>query len=217
MARDKKASSSTAAPRPRRRAPTRYHHGDLRRALLDAARAVVAKDGVDAVRLNALAKRLRVSVAAPFRHFASKDALLVALAEEGATRMVDAMNAAAAAASDPLEAERARGVAYVRFVVSEPGYFRVLARKEILAQSPLLAQMESSQHALMEAVLGRHHAGDNSPALVQRSAGLLAAQALTYGLARMIDDGILGDVDVDAAAALAVEVTDVLGRGLIPR
>lgn len=217
MARQKKASTTPAAPRPRRRARTRYHHGDLRRALLDAARAVVAKDGVDAVRLSALATRLRVSVAAPFRHFASKDALLVALAEEGAARMVAAMTAAAAAAADPLEAERARGVAYVRFVVSEPGYFRVLARKEILAQSQELAQLASSQQALMEAVLGRDHAGANSRALVQRSAGLLAAQALTYGLARMVDDGILGDVDPDAAAALAVEVTDVLGRGLLPR
>lgn len=209
--------TSSPIPQPRPRSKGDYHHGDLRSALLLAARRVVAREGVDGVRINALARSLRVSVAAPFRHFASRDALLVALAEEGAEKMVEAMATAAARASDPLDAERAKGIAYVRFVVSEPGYFRVLCRPEILAQSRLLAHLSSSSQSLMNAVLGRDHPGEHSPAVVLRSAGTLAAQALTYGLARMIADGLLGDVNVDDAEALAVEVTGVLGRGLLPR
>ncbi len=141
----------------------------------------------------------------------------MALAEEGAAQLVETMNAAAAAAADPLDAQRARGIAYVRFVVAEPGYFRVLSRKEILAQSPLLRSLSTAQETLMNTVLRRGNEGNVTPALAHRSAGLLAAQAITYGLARMIDDGILALTDPDDAAALAAEVVDVLGVGLMPR
>jgi AcrR family transcriptional regulator len=206
-----------AVTKPRRRVPSRYHHGDLRRALLDAALIVIEEKGLDAVKMSDLARTLRVSVAAPFRHFESRDALLVALAEEGANKMVVDIEAAAARVRDPLEAQRARGVAYVRFAVLEPGYFKLLSKKDILVASDHLRALATSQEALMEPILGRHHRGRASAALAKKSAGLLAAQALTYGLARMIADGLLGDIDGDDAALLAVELTGVLGEGLLPR
>jgi AcrR family transcriptional regulator len=205
-----------AARKPKK--PTRpYHHGDLRQALLDAALKVVNVSGVDAVTMSALSRSLGVSVAAPFRHFPTREALLVALAEEGATHMVRFMAEAAARETSPLEAQRARGVAYVRFAVVEPGYFRLLARPEIVAASEHLRQANEAQQALMEPVLGRHQQGLVSAELAQRSAGMLAAQALTYGLARMITDGLLGDVSADDAERLAHEVTGVLGEGLTSR
>ncbi len=191
-----------------------YHHGDLRQALVDAAAAAVAKDGVDALKVSALAERLGVTHGAPFRHFETRLALLVAVAEEGARQMVACMEAAAARAEDPLEAQRARGIAYVRFAVEQPGYFRVLSRPEVLAASPLLQEMSVTSARTLDAVLGRFHKGSSSPDLAFRSAGLLAAQAMTYGLARMITDGLLGHVDADDAERLAYEITDVLGVGL---
>ena len=108
----------------------------------------------------------------------------------------------------------ARGIAYVRFAVVEPGYFRLLARPEIVFASTLLREANQAQQALMEPVLGRRHRGAVSRELAERSAGMLAAQALTYGLARMITDGLLGAVSADAAERLAHEVTGVLGEGL---
>jgi|GEM_PF-557921 len=191
-----------------------YHHGDLRRALLDAALDVVNVSGVDAVTMSGLSKSLGVSVAAPFRHFPTREAFLVALAEEGALHMVRFMAEAAARQTDPLEAQRARGVAYVRFAVVQPGFFRLLARPEIVAASEHLRQASAAQQALMDPVLGRHHQGPISTELTRRSAGMLAAQALTYGLARMITDGLLGDVSADDAERLAQELTGVLGEGL---
>lgn len=65
------------------------------------------------------------------------------------------------------------------------------------------------------AFAGQAPAPSSSAARV--SAGVLAAQALTYGLARMVTDGLLGDVSADDAEALAREVTSVLGVGLLPR
>jgi AcrR family transcriptional regulator len=59
------------------------HHGDLRQALIDAALELVAESTPDAVTLRALARRAGVSAAAPYHHFADKDALLAAVARDG--------------------------------------------------------------------------------------------------------------------------------------
>jgi AcrR family transcriptional regulator len=193
-----------------------YHHGDLRSTLIRAAADVAAREGVDAIRISDLARAAGVSGAAPFRHFPTRQALLVAVAEEGARRMMERLQQAAQGLEDPLAAQRARGVAYVRFAVEEPGYFRVLGRPEILQASELLRGMAAASEAEMDPILGRGQAGVDSPQLVRRSAGLLAAQALTFGLARMIVDGLLGPVTPEEAERLAWEVTQVLGEGLAP-
>lgn len=209
MAPPKKSSTQPSLPKPR------YHHGDLRRALLDEATVLMREGGTDAVRMNVLARRLGVSVAAPFRHFESREALLVELVEQGATRMAQAMDLAAAQQTDPLQAQRARGVAYVRFCVEEPVVFRLLQRPEIVGASQQLRILDAQQRAAMEPVLSAGHDSTVSRVLAQRSAGLLAAQALTLGLAQMMVDGLLGTITPDAAAALAWEVTGVLGAGLV--
>jgi AcrR family transcriptional regulator len=199
---------------PKRKRASAYHHGDLRRALMDAALRVLAKEGVAGVKVAALAKRLGVTAAAPFRHFASREALLVAVAEEGVGRMVARMDAASVDAADPLDRERRRAVAYVRFAVEEAGYFRAIVAPESLAGSPLLQSISASNAQAIEAVLGRAHPGVRSKELAARSAGMLAGQALTFGLARMLTEGLLGTVDGAAAEALAWEVTGVLGTGV---
>lgn len=191
-----------------------YHHGDLRRALIEAAAKTIAQRGVDAVKVSDLAAHLGVTVGAPFKHFETRLALLVAVAEEGARRMVERMDTAAARETDPLQQQRARGIAYVRFAVEQPGFFRVVTRAEVVAASPLVQQLAAASEQTLDAVLGRHRRGAKSQELVRRSAGLLAAQALTYGLARMITDGLLGEIDAKQAERLAFEVTEVLGNGL---
>ncbi len=197
-----------------RKPPAAYHHGDLRRALVEAAAKTIAERGVDAVKMSDLAAQLGVTVGAPFKHFETRLALLVAVGEEGARRMVECMDAAASRETDALEQQRARGIAYVRFAVEQPGFFRVLTRAEVVAESPLVQQLATASEQTLDAVLGRHRRGVRAPEIVRRSAGLLAAQALTYGLARMITDGLLGDIDAKQAERLAFEVTDVLGTGL---
>ena len=107
------------------------------------------------VEVSALAERLGVTDGAPFRHFESRQALLVAVAEEGTRRLVDRMNAAATGIEDPLESERARGVAYVRFAVEEPGYFRTLTRAEVVAASPRLQECVRGFGEAARRVLGR--------------------------------------------------------------
>ena len=81
-----------------------YHHGNLRKELLDRAAHVIAEQGIEALSLRALSRDLGVSHAAPSRHFADKAELLRALAIEGNERFIDYVLAAAEAAGEnPLE------------------------------------------------------------------------------------------------------------------
>ena len=60
-----------------------YHHGDLRRALIEASLALISEEGFSALTLREVARRAGVTHAAPYRHFLDKEALLAAVAEEG--------------------------------------------------------------------------------------------------------------------------------------
>src|SRR5256885_2131329 len=111
----------------RRGRRTHYPHGNLRRALLDAALALVERQGAGALTLRAAARRARVSQAAPYRHFRDKEALLAAVAEEGFRAMTAGMRRAAAFhAGDPLGRFQAHGLAYIEFASGHPAHFRVM-------------------------------------------------------------------------------------------
>ncbi|HET8576665.1 MAG TPA: helix-turn-helix domain-containing protein, partial [Methylomirabilota bacterium] len=106
-------------PRPARRRRGRYHHGDLPRALVAAAVSLVEREGVDALTLRGAARKAGVSQAAPYRHFADKQALLAAVAEEGFKALSEAMRRASAPhEGDPLGRFRALGEAYVEFATA---------------------------------------------------------------------------------------------------
>jgi AcrR family transcriptional regulator len=113
-----------------------YHHGNLRRELLDRAAHVIAEQGVEALSLRALAQELGVSHAAPARHFKDKRDLLRALAKEGFQKITEyILSAANAAGPDPLERYAALGRAFVRFSQEFPAYYKVAIHPEVNAQA----------------------------------------------------------------------------------
>jgi len=185
-----------------------YHHGDLRSALIEAAAHVAATEGVKAVRMRPLARAVGVSPGAPFRHFKSVDALLVAVAEEGAARQLAAMQAAVEPGAGAMEQQRQMAVAYVRWCVAEPGFFRVLSRAESLAGSPRLQAGQAQFIADLGAAMGGTPGSTEHPSLSTTMVRVLGARALVYGLARMAVDGLLGaDLSADQAAGIADQVT----------
>ena len=103
-----------------------YHHGDLRRALIDAARRLLETEGPSALSLRAVAREAGVSPAAPYHHFKDKGELLNAVAEEGWTLLDAAMAKAKAQAPSPREAMNGLGVAYVCFARENPALYRVM-------------------------------------------------------------------------------------------
>jgi AcrR family transcriptional regulator len=103
-----------------------YHHGDLSRALVDAARRLLEAEGPSALSLRAVAREAGVSPAAPYHHFKDKGELLEAVAHEGWDLLDAALAKAKAAASAPREAMSNLGVAYVCFARENPALYRVM-------------------------------------------------------------------------------------------
>lgn len=96
----------------RKKPASKYHHGDLRSALVATAWSVVARDGVDGLSLRAVAEALGVSHAAPAHHFPDKASLIAALRVEAWRRFADALSAG--------QGLRAIGRVYVKFARSHP-------------------------------------------------------------------------------------------------
>lgn len=111
-----------------------YHHGDLKQALCTAALELIAADGVASFSLAKAARRIGVSVAAPYRHFTSKADLLATLATQGFEALADDLHAIRRSGSspgnpapaDPGETLLALGAGYVDFVLTHPGYVAVM-------------------------------------------------------------------------------------------
>lgn len=103
-----------------------YHHGDLRRALLDASLKVLFESGAHALTLRAVARRAGVSHTAPYRHFADKDELLAAVTEEGFVELKKRMLDAASGADNSIEALERSGVAYVKLAIEHPAHCSVM-------------------------------------------------------------------------------------------
>jgi AcrR family transcriptional regulator len=104
-----------------------YHHGSLRAALLESTAHLVAERGRGAVSLREAARRVGVSEAAPYQHFADKSALLTAVADAG----FELLNASISEAlegtpADPVGRLEALAVAYLRFALDRPHYFRLM-------------------------------------------------------------------------------------------
>jgi AcrR family transcriptional regulator len=101
-----------------------YHHGDLRQALLSAAREVLERNGPASLSLRDLARQLGVSHNAPYRHFADRDALLDALSAEGFARLAEALQHVRG--DTATERIAAMGQTYVAFADAHPGLFALM-------------------------------------------------------------------------------------------
>ena len=159
-----------------------YHHGDLRRALIDAAVEALAETGPSALSLRAVAKRAGVSHAAPAHHFGDKAGLLTAVAAEGYDRFADALEQAGQA-GDFVEV----GVAYVRFAVDNRPYFEIMFRPELLHEDdPELARAESRSRQIL--LSGAADLSGGEPSLSPQA---MAAWSVVHGFAVLLLGGNL--------------------------
>lgn len=104
----------------------RYHHGNLRAALLRAAFHLVGKKGLEAFTLREVARRAGVSHNAPYRHFSSREDLLAALATEGLTQLHEALETSIRGVTGATERLRAASRAYLRFALDNRARFEVM-------------------------------------------------------------------------------------------
>jgi AcrR family transcriptional regulator len=198
----------------------RFHHGDLRRALLQAVVELYAKDGPGGVTMRTVAARTGVTHAAPYRHFASKQEMLAAVAQEGFTILRDEIAAAVATRSDPLDRWEEIGVSYVKFAVRHPCHFRIMYSAELAGREafPILRDASSAAfRGLRDVVIASQEAGRVRAGDAVELA--LTAWAMMHGLAVLLLERQFTDVgrDLDQAEALARAASRTLREGLQPK
>jgi AcrR family transcriptional regulator len=192
----------------------RYHHGDLRSALIKTGFDLLASSGPTAFSVARVARELGVSTAAPYRHFPDRDHLLAAVATQAAEELaVEVERAAEGAGDDPAERFAATAGAYVRFAGTRGAGFTVIFATELRAL-----------HDQALAAAGRHLM-DLLLTLAQEATGLGPEHALrlleqhiaaAHGYVALRADGFFSrrQHTVEQLADQAVEASRTLLRGL---
>ncbi len=191
--------------RSRRKRPSRYHHGDLRRALVEEALRTIQADGVGGLTLRGVGQTLGVSRTALYRHFADKAALLSEVAREGfRTLRLETIEAWERGGRGWAGFE-AMGAAYVRFAVANPSHYRVMFGGFVVASPNADVAREGSGafQALVDAIVWLQQEGLMRPDDPQQLARFV--WALVHGVSMLIIDGLLGaQADGDTFARFAL-------------
>lgn len=169
-------------------ASQQYHHGNLRETLLLSGLALMEATGDTAFSLRELSRQVGVSANAAYRHFASKDDLLTAIAVYGFQQLVSTQAQAVQDNSNPRDGFLMAGISYVSFARRHPALFRLMFgrfavthRNDELSAAAQLAY-EGMRYS---AALALNKALDDPQLMV------LATQAwsLVHGLSHLIIDG----------------------------
>lgn len=170
-------AEKTAEPRP-------YHHGDLSRALIEAAERLLEREGASALSLRAVAREAGVSAAAPYHHFKDKDDLLTAVAHQGFEQLAAAMREAAEKETDPERRINALGVAYVCFARDNRALYHLMydsSRRENFRAEP--RKPDEGPMSLVRKALMTMAGDDIDP--MQLELRQVAGWCIAHGLAEM--------------------------------
>ena len=170
-----------------------YHHGDLSAALVRAALELLEEDGADALSLRAVARRAGVSAAAPYRHYADREALVSAVAAVGYHELTERLVEAHPLPTSPEELGRV-ATAYVQFALERPALFRIMFAEP--------CDRDNGERVVATAALAQYVRG-----IVERTftagdpdALTTAIWALVHGLAFLYLDGKLDATTPTAVA-----------------
>ncbi len=122
-----------------------YHHGDLKNALIRAGIELLSKEGVQALTLRSVAKQAGVSHAAPYAHFADKQALVAAIAAEGYAKLYAKLAAAQYGDADALARVFDTANAYLQFALDEPDHFKITFSGVVEAEKDYPEYVEQSR------------------------------------------------------------------------
>lgn len=166
----------------------RYHHGNLRDALLEAAEDILKIKGIDDLSLRNLAKATGVTQAAPYSHFRDKDELLAAVAERGFQKLALQMAEQAAGSVTTQQRLEKLVTAYIRFACDNKPLFRLMFGQPLtdMKRFPTLAMTAGKSYALISTTLAQRVAPT-----VETSFLTVTVWSLCHGLATLVMEGLL--------------------------
>ena len=175
-----------------------FHHGDLRRSLLDATLSLIAVNGVQGFTLREAARAAGVSHNAPYRHFPSRTHLLVELAIEGQGLLLEALENSGKRIVDPRERIVRVGMAYMDFAVKHTALFRVMFSSDVARNrtSELKAAQDATFLHFESELRANEQAGVIREGAIQEHA--LVGWSALHGAAMLILDGVLDNTEVAA-------------------
>jgi AcrR family transcriptional regulator len=175
--------------------PGRFHHGDLRRALLDALAEALREHPPEALSLRDLARRAGVAHSAAAPHFGDKRGLLTAFAAEGEARLAQAMRDALAALPEGAGPEArlaATGRGYIAFARANPAHFRLMFRTDLIDRTdPAWSGAVAGSFALLSDAMAALAPGMGART---RRARLALAWAGVHGFCTLRSEGSGGDL-----------------------
>ena len=174
-----------------------YHHGDLRAALVRAAMELLEESGETELSLRAVARRAGVSPAAPYRHYADREALVSAIAAVGYRELAERLAAAHPSPSTP-EQLASVAIAYVQFALERPALFRIMFGEPCDRDNDERVAATAAVSHYVRAIVERSFPHADADALAT------AIWALVHGLAFLHLDGKL---DAGTPSVVADRVT----------
>jgi AcrR family transcriptional regulator len=176
----------------------RYHHGDLREALIETAIELLGERGAEAFSMAEASRRLGVAASAPYRHFADRDALLAAVALRAAGLLAGELDRSAASGT-PAQRLAAAARAYVHFADDQRPLFQALAGSGLSKDSR--PEIAAAAQAIGTAFLSpsAELTGGSQPAAARLASAVVAT---AHGHAMLMLDGTFGS-GPDAVAAAA--------------
>ena len=184
----------------------RYHHGALKDALLKRAMQVIESEGLDSLSLRGLADAIGVSKTAPYRHFASKHALLTSVAAEGFRLLAetleraeqdpgpesgDGRNSSAGSSGGASAALDRLALAYIEFALGNPAMYRLMFSKYgFTLESPQCRLNSDRAFSVLVRIAGKRmsegwHAGEDPGSVI------LSVWALVHGWAGLLNDELI--------------------------
>jgi len=174
---------------------TRYHHGDLKTSLIEAANTILHREGADALSLRAIASEVGVSHTAPYSHFKNKKELIRAVSDLGFSRLAAAMREGEQQADGSENLVLTYGASYLQFALQNPELYRLMlgqvearglkkASAEALFSNGNLSQKEPFE--LLQEAFAKFL---KNPTEVKSKA--LGAWALVHGMAALLIEGYI--------------------------
>jgi len=177
----------------------KYHHGDLKNALIQAGVKILAKEGVGGLSLRKVAKKAGVSHSAPYAHFPDKQSLIAAISTEGFKQLYTELDAAVSPYANDPRRQLAEGIwAYVQFAMNNTDTFNIMFSDVLEKEKDYPAYVESSRKTF-ERVVGIVKACQDAGVLRPAPAEIMAVSVWgqLHGIISLVLEGQVSHAVLD--------------------